>query len=306
MQTCVSSYSLKALRREERLSLLGLIDRVAALADAACVDVRGVEIAAAPELEGDDALAAAKRVAMRARKRGLAVPSLCVGAELLVPEKKQKAQVRSLLGCLEAAEAMGAGVMRFDVSRGFDGKHAQWWDGPRTIKRLIDHVTPAIREVADAAAQRGMTVTVENHGFYLQTPARIAKLLDAVDHEHYGLTLDMGNWLCLDEDPVAATQALADRATFVHAKDFYRRPVKQQPAADPQIGSGWFVTDRKTALRGAVLGHGDIDVAAQFAALKKAGYDGWVSLEFEGIEPADKGVRLGLATLQALCGKSVA
>jgi len=303
MQTCVSTYSLSALRRRERLTLPGLIDRVATLADQAGLDVRGVEIAAAPEVEADDhaaALTAARKAHQRAHRLRLAVPSYNMGAELLVPERQQRGEVARIQRGVDVAAALGAGVMRFDVSRGFEGKHARWWDRPRTITQLVKHVVPAIREVADYAAQRSITVTVENHGFYLQTVDRITRLLDAVDHENYGLTLDLGNWLCLDQDPVDAAKQLAPRATIVHAKDFHRWPAKQAPPGDP-AGGGWLTTPKGTALRGAVLGHGDIDVRAQFKALRRAGYAGWVSLEFEGIEHPDTGVRLGLAALEAFC-----
>jgi sugar phosphate isomerase/epimerase len=64
--------------------------------------------------------------------------------------------------------------------------------------------------------------------------------------------------------------------------------------------SGWFATPARIALRGAIVGHGAIDVPAQLTLLKAAKYDGWLSLEFEGMEDPITGVRLGLEYLRRL------
>jgi sugar phosphate isomerase/epimerase len=102
----------------------------------------------------------------------------------------------------------------------------------------------------------------------------------------------MGNFLVVDEDPVEAVQRLAKYAIMVHVKDFHIRPVKTMPP------SGWSAAQRRIAIRGAIVGHGSIDVPAQLRWLKKAGYNGYLSLEFEGLEESRKGVQMGLDYLR--------
>ena len=55
----------------------------------------------------------------------------------------------------------------------------------------------------------------------------------------------------------------------------------------------------RIALRGAIAGHGVLDLPAQLKLLKQAGYDGFVSLEFEGMEEPTQAITLGLDYLRA-------
>ena len=109
------------------------------------------------------------------------------------------------------------------------------------------------------------------------------------------LLVDMGNFLCVDEDPAAAVGRTAPYAFHVHAKDFLRKAAEQ-----PDPGEGFFLTRGGARLRGTVLGHGVVPVKSCLAALRAAGYDGTVSLEFEGAEEVDYALRAGLAYLRRL------
>src|SRR5439155_7323000 len=117
-------------------------------------------------------------------------------------------------------------------------------------------------------------------------------LIRAVDHENYGLTIDLGNFLCVNEDCTAATKRLAKYVIMAHAKDFLVKPKKRMPP------TGWFKTPTPIALRGAIAGHGVLDLPAQLRLLKNAGYDGYLSLEFEGMEEPTRAVTLGLDYLR--------
>jgi sugar phosphate isomerase/epimerase len=128
----------------------------------------------------------------------------------------------------------------------------------------------------------------------MQAAARCERLVEAVGHPNFGITLDMGNFLCVNEDPVEAVARLAKYAVMAHVKDFHLKPKKQRPP------TGWFDTPTPIALRGAIVGHGVIDVPAQIKLLKRAKYDGYLSLEFEGMEDPLLAVRAGLDYLRPL------
>ena len=81
------------------------------------------------------------------------------------------------------------------------------------------------------------------------------------------------------EDPVSAVNQLADRAVMVHIKDFHVKPHDLAPFFP---ASGWFRTAGDLALRGAILGHGQINIPSQLLALKAAGYSGYLSLGIRG------------------------
>ena len=114
----------------------------------------------------------------------------------------------------------------------------------------------------------------------------------AVGHENYGWLCDIGNFLCADCDVVRAVSTAAPYAYHVHVKDFL---VKSGEKDKPE---GFFETRGGNYLRGTVLGHGEVPVATAIKALKRAGYDGYVSLEFEGMEENIPALEAGLAYLR--------
>ena len=134
---------------------------------------------------------------------------------------------------------------------------------------------------------------VENHGFFCQDSERVEQLANGVNHPNFGLLVDMGNFLCVDEDPALAVGRVAPYAFHVHAKDFH---VKQGTDTNP--GAGWFRSRGENYLRGAIIGHGIVPVLPCLRILKKAGYDGYLSVEFEGLEDPLRGVPMGLDNLR--------
>ena len=277
MKLAVSTYSLLRWRNENGKTLEQSLEWIAKSAG-----VDGVEFTAI----GDDAkrlVRSAAALRKRCDKLGLNIVSYCVGAELLVPPDEQRAVVERLKRQVDVAAILGAPSMRHDITRG---------TGATSFPATLKAVVPPIREVADYAADKRIKTSLENHGFYMQASKRVERLIRAVDHENYGLTIDLGNFLCVNEDCTAATKRLAKYVIMAHAKDFHVKPKKQMPP------TGWFKTPTPIALRGAIAGHGVLDLPAQLKLLKRAGYDGYVSLEFEGMEEPTKAVKLGLDYLR--------
>ncbi len=88
----------------------------------------------------------------------------------------------------------------------------------------------------------------------------------------------------MDEDPSAAAVRLAHRCEMVHLKDFYVRTRDPGDSTQFDCGGNWFRSRRGKYLRGAILGQGDLDVYTAMKALKDAGYQGNIAIEFEGME----------------------
>jgi sugar phosphate isomerase/epimerase len=280
MKLSVSTYSLLRWRRQNNKTLEDTIDAIADFG------VPGIEFSGLDERAMASPLKRSGQLRKRAEKRGLRIVSYCIGAELLVPPAAQREEINRLKREVDIASALGAPSMRHDVTRG--------QGAPRTFAATLKIVIPAIREIADYAQKKGVRTSLENHGFYMQASRRVEQLIRAVAHPNYGLTMDMGNFLCVNEDPVSAVKRLAKYAQQVHVKDFHIRDKKTMPP------TGWFATPTSIALRGAIVGHGVIDVSKQIAILKRAGYDGFVSLEFEGMEEPLAAVKLGLEYLRGL------
>ena len=109
----------------------------------------------------------------------------------------------------------------------------------------------------------------------------------------HGLLVDMGNFMCVDEDPAMALGRLMPYAFHVHAKDFH---IKSGMLPNP--GSGWFKSRAGNYLRGAIIGHGDVSVVQCLQIMKRTGYEGTLSIEFEGMEDVLEGIAIGLSNLK--------
>lgn len=284
MKLCVSSYSLARWRRENNKTLEDSIVQIARMGVPA-VEFSGLQ--GSRYTKAKNPVELAKRVRDFTHKQGLAIAGYSVGGDLMLPPKAQKDAVAQRKQEIDVAAALGVKNTRQDVTRGFP----VGWKGPKTFAAALKVVVPALRELADYAQDKGVVFTLENHGFYMQASRRVEQLLKTVDHPNYKLTMDMGNFLCANEDPVDAVARVAKYAVIAHAKDFHVRPKKMMPP------SGWFATPTPIALRGAIVGHGEIDIPAQLKLLKKAKYKGYLSLEFEGMEEPVQAVTLGLAYL---------
>jgi len=280
MKLAVSTYSLVKWRRAENKTLEDTIDLVADLG------AHGIEFSGLDEGGVDDPIQRARQLRKRVEKKGLDMAGYCIGAELLLPPKKQREAIEQVKQQVDVAAAIGASNMRHDITRGWDGYKN--FKGKQTFAAALKVIVPAIREIADYAAEQGVKTSLENHGFYMQAAQRIQKLQDAVDHENFGLTIDLGNFLCVNDDPVEALKRLHGYMIHAHVKDFHVRPKNTIPP------SGWMQTPTRIALRGAIVGHGDIDVIQQLKLLKKYKYTGHLSLEFEGMEDPPFAVEQGL------------
>ncbi|OXM86668.1 sugar phosphate isomerase/epimerase family protein [Paenibacillus rigui] len=281
MKLGVSTYSLYNALKAGEMDVLGVIDWIAELG--------GEHVEIVPlgfELTGNPELADAIREKTHAL--GMEVSNYAIGANFVTEtEDAYQQEIKRVLGEVDIAARLGVTKMRHDVARTTDTSIGHF-------NRLLNRMADACRTVADYAAQYDIVTSVENHGYFVQASDRVQTLLHAVDRPNFRTTLDAGNFMCVDEDPVAAVQRNLPYASMVHVKDFYRRPSYLDP------GPGWFKTSHGNFLRGAIVGHGDIDMREVLRLIKASGYDGFISLEFEGLEDCRAGTRLGFENLKRL------
>lgn len=210
----------------------------------------------------------AEHIRAHCEKIGLEIVAYTVGADFL---NRGPEEVDRIKRQVDIAELLGAKVLRHDAT----------WSLPEgvTWREAIEKIKAPIREVATYAQDKGIRTCTENHGYILQDSGRVEELLRAVDHPNYGWLIDIGNFLCVDEPALHAVPLAAPYGVHVHAKDFLYRP-----AWEKNPGKGWFDTRNGSHLRGTVAGHGVVPIAWCLDTLRKSGYVGWVSYEFEGME----------------------
>ena len=226
------------------------------------------------EVTKEEQMAFARELKAEAEKYGIAIVAYAIGANLYQgDEALDRAEVERLKGQVDVAAEMGCSILRHDVcySLSVNGRVV-------SFDRMLPVIAANVREVTAYAQTRGVRTCSENHGFIAQDSERVERLYNAVGHDNYGLLVDVGNFSCVDEDSPAAVSRVAPYAIHVHVKDMLRLPYGTE--LDPD--RSYITTRGANHLLCCTLGEGSIPVRHCLAILKRAGYDGWISLEYEG------------------------
>lgn len=274
MKASVSSYSFAQLMRDGSHTQLSLI----ALAKE--MGFEAIEFTDLTPPEGMSEMEYARALRAEAEKQGLAISAYTVGANLLAADIER--EIARLKAKVDVAAAMGAPLLRHDAYFAFPE------DGPKDFDHYLPPVCDAFRLVTEYAQTKGIRTCTENHGHICQDSERVEKFMLGVNHPNFGWLVDMGNFLCVDESPMEAVTRAAKYAFHVHTKDFYKCDTHE----------GCLVTRGGNFLQGSPLGQGIVPVTECLCILKDAGYNSYVTLEYEGAEPCCEAIADGLALLK--------
>ena len=237
----------------------------------------------------------ARKLRAECERLEMPISNYTFGADLLNgSDGNLDAEIERVKGQIDIAEILGAGSVRHDATVGYP-KEVR---GFRGFDDVLPRLAEGCRRITEYAKTKGIRTMVENHGFFCQDSERVEKLVNTVANDNFGLLCDMGNFLCADENPVDAYSRVAPYAIYAHAKDFH---VKSGMGQNP--GDGFWKSRGGNYLRGAIIGHGDVPVTQCLTILKNAGYDGYIAIEFEGLEENYKGISIGLANLRRYVGQ---
>ena len=284
MKIGVSSYSFYAL------TSTGKMDMFQVIAKAKEMGFDYIEIAGFETPEGETPEGYAKKLKAECDRVGIHVGNYTIGADFInCANGDVDAEIERLKGEVNIAHILGATGMRHDATGGFKAEVK----GAKGFDQALPILVKGCRAVTEYAAKFGIRTMVENHGFFSQDSERVEKIYNGVNHENFGLLVDIGNFLCADESPIHAVGRVAPYAAHVHIKDFHVKPGTE---ANP--GEGWFCSRGGNYLRGAIIGHGNVPVLQCLNIIKKSGYDATMSVEFEGLEDCDLGIKTGLQNLR--------
>lgn len=281
MKTSVSSYSYHKLTSKGEMDLFQVMDKTKEFGFDA---IEFVEFTA-PEGKTQQEFAAELRA--YAEKIGLEIASYTIGANFL--QDDVAAEVARLKGEVDIAAILGAPVMRHDIF----SRYPDSYTGVKTFHAVLPIIAPAIREVSEYAASKGIITMSENHGFIMQDSDRLLQLYTAVGCTNYRYLCDIGNFICADEDSTIAVGKMKDLIAHVHVKDFFIRS-----GMEPAPGKGWFQTRSGNYVRGTIFGQGNIPALQCLRVIKNSGYDGYISLEFEGMEDTLMSIEIGIENMK--------
>ncbi len=276
MKSCISTYSFHRLYNDD----FTRFDAIEQTKKLGCDGVEFVLDDNAPA--GYTAREYALALTERAHSCGLEVPIYTTSANFFVPDPST--EVDRIKKHIDIAAECGIKLLRHDVTWVYYPEY----QGVRTYKAVIDHVAPYISEVADYAKSAGVKTCSENHGSLMQDSTRMLELFYAVNNPNYGFLCDMANFGSVDEDSSTAVSSLLDLIVHVHAKDVF---VRSGMSYDP--GEGFNRSRGGNFRRSTIFGHGDVPTFQILSAIKASGYDGYVSLEFEGMEDVMTAISIG-------------
>ena len=281
MKIGVSSYCLDSLMEKGRMTLCEVIDWIAAQGGES-VEFVPFAYQFSDEANGKIDTEFIRRVRRRVSDAGIEAANYSVLANLCVEDDEAyEKEVARICHHVDVAAELGVPRMRHDISA-FRRPLNQ--NGLHDFDRLLPRMIEGTRRITEYAETRGVRTLIENHGFFVNGCDRVERIMNGVNHETYGLLLDTGNIACVDEDPTAAAWRLAKRAEIVHLKDFYIRSRDPGDTTQFDCGGHWFRSYARKYLRGSILAQGDLDIWSILSELKKAGFDGNLMIEFEGLE----------------------
>lgn len=145
-----------------------------------------------------------------------------------------------------------------------------------SVDRAIENIISGLKMCVGYAEENGIIMVLENSGPYTGTSMKMRRIIEGVNSPYLKANTDTGNFMLQHEDPVEAVRNLADMISFTHLNDMKR--------LDTPNGKPVFLTYNYSLCQGTVLGEGEVDFPVILDILRDAGYDGYLSVEYEGVE----------------------
>lgn len=176
---------------------------------------------------------------------------------------------------LAVAELLGAESVQI-VGEVFDPAVAAE-DVKALILQLVDMVLPLVQG-------KDFMLAIENPESVEFQSHHMAELLNQIDNPQVKVGFNMANSFIAGEDPLVALERLQDHIVHVRAVDVRLAQQDEEPQSGSYVG--------------CVIGLGLVPLQKLFEVLKAKGYQGWISLEFTGLEEAHFGTEASLKNLR--------
>ena len=190
MKTCISTYSFWRAFVAGQITYPEMLQKSKELG---CTGIEFVVDDVAPD-KTTDLEAFWTSLKEEADKLGLETPIYTTGANFF--QKDVRSEIERVKKHVDLASKLGIKLMRHDIAYGFYPE----FEGVHTYESIIPVAAPAIREVAEYAASKGVTTCSENHGRLMQDSDRMLAMFKAVDHPNYRYLCDIGNFGGVDEN----------------------------------------------------------------------------------------------------------
>ena len=285
MKIGASTYSLRTAIQDGTLDVWGVFDWLAenGAAHIEIVPLVNLDFVVTPDV--------AEALGAKAKAVGLDLSCYTFGASFINRTPAEYvAELQRVKDEIDNAARMGTKLVRHDVaSRPAEEATDEQFE--QDLPLLVE----AAQQIADYARQYGITTMIENHGFHVQGAKRVLRIQHEVGRDNFRLLVDTGNFYPVEFDnTLNAIAQCAPFAAMVHIKDHLIRTSAPEPL------DAWRDRGRGIYTQATIAADGNIGIAQAIASLRKAGYDGYLSLEYEGPDEARYANEKGLNNLREI------
>ena len=215
-------------------------------------------------------------------RNSLDLVMLSIHQDFVSPDAgERRKQIEHTRRCIDLATQLGIPCIRLNSGRwktirSFDDLMKVRGDEPPlpgyTDDDAFKWCIESIETCLPAAEKAGVMLALENHWGLTTRPENLLRIIQAIRSPWLGVNLDTGNF---PGDPYAGLEKLAPHAIIVQAKTYYG-------------GGEWYTLE--------------LDYPRIAGILRQAGFQGYVSLEMEGKDPAETAVPKSLQVLRGAFG----
>ena len=219
----------------------------------------------------------------RVEEKGKEIPMLCCSPDFTHPDKSfRQNEIKKQKHWIAMTKALGGSYCR--VLSGQKRPELSMEEGIALAAESIEACLPY-------ASERGITLILENHykddfweyPEFAQKMEVFCKLVSSIDHPNFGVNYDPSNAFLAGEDPLELLKRVSSRVVTMHASDRYLLEGTLDDLRNEEDG----VLGYAKRLRHGEIGKGLNDYDAIFAELKRANFDGWISIE-DGVDGMDQ------------------
>lgn len=175
-------------------------------------------------------------------------------------EKERLQSVENHYKWVNAAKLLGCPTMRVNA----------FGDSDREIYRIA--IMDAMSRLADYAAKLNVNIVIENHGLFSSDAALIAGIIKEVNRPNFGAFPDFGNW-CLSAK-WGTTQGDCDKIY-----DRYQGVSELLPYAKAVSAKSYNFNEKGEDTK--------INYFKMMKIVKESDYDGYIGIEYEGMEKSE-------------------
>ncbi|WP_188454943.1 sugar phosphate isomerase/epimerase family protein [Virgibacillus oceani] len=264
MRVSVSMYSLNPTIKKENWSVLDFLEY------AKRISSDGVELLDMYWRNKDDKFKEIKQVKAALKEHNLAVSAYDITNNFVKQSSEERMEeVEKVKEGIKVAKQLGTNIIRVfagDLRNGITYQSGKEW--------IVD----CLKQCAVIAEEKEIYLAIENHGLLAGKSEQIEEIIERVNSSYVKATFDTGNFLLVNEMPREAFDRLKEKIVHVHFKDFREK--------HPNESVKGFQSTEGVGLIGTIPGDGQVDLSYIVDGLKGVHYDGWLSIEYEGIEDA--------------------